>query len=64
LKRACAERDRDPEAMRIVPFGTVPSPGKLDYYESIGIDEVVLRVPGGDADRVLPLLDEYAALLG
>lgn len=64
LKRACGERGRDVEAMRIVPFGTVPSPGKIEYYESIGIDEVVLRVPGGGTDQVLPLLDEYAALLG
>ena len=30
-----------------------PTPGKLEYYESIGITEVVLRLPGGDADAVL-----------
>ena len=45
-----------------MPFGTVPDAGKLEYYESIGIDEVVLRVPGGAADEVLPLLDRYADL--
>jgi hypothetical protein len=45
-----------------VPFGTFPDPGKLDYYAEIGIDEVVLRVPGGGADEILPVLDEYAAL--
>src|SRR5262249_37354393 len=46
LQRACDARGRDPSTLRIVPFGTVPDAGKLEYYESIGIDEVVLRLPG------------------
>jgi hypothetical protein len=64
LYRACEARDRDPSTLRIIPFGTVPSPGKLEYYASIGVTEVVLRVPSAGADRVLPLLDEYAQLVG
>jgi probable F420-dependent oxidoreductase len=64
LHRACEARDRDPSTLRIIPFGTVPSPGKLEYYASIGVTEVVLRVPSAGADRVLPLLDEYAQLVG
>lgn len=63
LHRACEEVGRDPAELRIVPFGTIPDPGKIDYYASLGIDEIVLRVPGGDASRVLPVLDRYAALL-
>lgn len=63
LHRLCEARDRDPASLRIVPFGTIPDPGKVEYYASIGIDEVVLRIPGGDADRVLPYLDEYAKLV-
>ena len=58
----CEAAGRDPAELRIVPFGTVPDPGKLDYYAAIGIDEVVLRIPGGGADEILPVLDEYAAL--
>jgi hypothetical protein len=64
LQRACDAMDRDPATLRIVPFGTVPDAGKLEYYESIGVTEVVLRLPSGDADRVLPILDEYAPLVG
>jgi alkanesulfonate monooxygenase SsuD/methylene tetrahydromethanopterin reductase-like flavin-dependent oxidoreductase (luciferase family) len=64
LQRACVERGRDPGTLQIVPFGTVPDPGKLEYYESIGVTEVVLRLPSGDRDRVLPQLDEYQQLLG
>jgi probable F420-dependent oxidoreductase len=62
LQEACAEFGRDPSSLRIVPFGTIPDAGKIEYYESLGIDEVVLRIPGGTADRVLPLLDRYAEL--
>ena len=64
LHRACEATGRDPESLQIVPFGTVPDAGKLEYYESIGVTEVVLRLPGGGADRVLPILDEYASLAG
>jgi probable F420-dependent oxidoreductase len=63
LHQACEAAGRDPATLQIVPFGTVPDAGKLEYYESIGVTEVVLRVPGGGADRVLPILDEYASLV-
>jgi probable F420-dependent oxidoreductase len=63
LERACEARGRDPKTLRIVPFGTVPDPGKVEYYASIGIDEVVLRLPGGSRDRVLPRLDALAELV-
>ena len=43
-----------------MPFGVLPDPGKLDYYASLGIDEVVLRIPAGPTDAVLPVLDEQA----
>ena len=62
LHRACEANGRDPASIRIVPFGTLPDAGKLEYYESIGINEVVLRVPTGDDNKVLPILDSYAPL--
>jgi probable F420-dependent oxidoreductase len=64
LAKACEARGRDPEELQIVPFGTVPDPGKLEYYESIGVTEIVLRLPSAGRDRVLPKLDEYARLVG
>jgi probable F420-dependent oxidoreductase len=63
LRRACDTAGRDASTLRIVPFGTVPDPGKLAYYEELGIREIVLRIPGGDAEAVLPVLDEYTALV-
>jgi len=64
IARACEARGRDPKELQIVPFGTIPDPGKLEYYASIGITEVVLRLPGSSRDRALARLDEYAGLIG
>ena len=63
LPRAVEAAGRDPATIRVVPFGTIPDRGKLDYYDSLGIDEVVLRVPAGGRDGVLPVLDEYRELV-
>ena len=61
LHVACEAVGRDPKSVRIVPFGTLFEPGKLDYYSSIGIEEVVLRVPAAGRDAVLAELDRLAA---
>ncbi|MCG5211670.1 TIGR03619 family F420-dependent LLM class oxidoreductase [Streptosporangium sp. KLBMP 9127] len=59
LRRACEEAERPMAA--VIPFGTLPSAGKLEHFAELGIEEVVLNVPG-DAD-VLAVLDEYARYL-
>jgi probable F420-dependent oxidoreductase len=61
LERAMETVGRDSADLTILPFGVLPDPGKLAYYEEIGFDEIVLRLPPAPADVVLPLLDEYAA---
>jgi probable F420-dependent oxidoreductase len=63
LHDACEQVGRDPSTLRIVPFGTIPDEGKLEYYASLGIDEIVLRAPAGTRDETLPLLDRFAALI-
>ena len=62
LRVLCEQRGRDVNELTIIPFGTIPDPGKLSYYADLGIEEVVLRVPGGTRDEVLPVLDSFAAL--
>lgn len=59
LRQATEEAGRDPADLRIVPFGTLPTPEKLAYYEEVGVTEVVLRLPSAPADEVLPHLDRY-----
>jgi len=63
LRRAMEQAGRDPTTLHVVPFGSIPDPAKLNYYASIGVTEVVVRVPCAPADVVLPILDQYAKLL-
>ncbi len=63
LHAAFEKAGRDPGSARVVPFGTLPSRDKLDYYESLGIDEVVLRLPSEPPSAVLPILDSHADFL-
>lgn len=63
LRAIVAEAGRDPDALEIVPFGSLPDPGKLDHFERIGVTECVFRIPSAPRDVVLPILDEQAALV-
>jgi probable F420-dependent oxidoreductase len=63
LRAALEAAGRNPANLRVVPFGTVPSEGKLEHYASLGIREVVLRLPSSPRDRVLSVLDEYSKFL-
>lgn len=60
LHRALHRAGRDPQAVRVVPFGTLPDPAKLQRYADLGCAETVLRVPAGPADQVLAALDRCA----
>jgi alkanesulfonate monooxygenase SsuD/methylene tetrahydromethanopterin reductase-like flavin-dependent oxidoreductase (luciferase family) len=63
LHRAVEEAGREPGSVRVVPFGTVPDDRKLAHYQALGLDEVVLRVPGGSAGEMCAVLDAHAPFL-
>jgi probable F420-dependent oxidoreductase len=63
LQRVVEDAGRDPSTLEIVPFGSLPDRGKLEHFAAIGVTECVFRVPSGDADVVLPMLDEWAQLI-
>lgn len=63
LHRAMEDAGRDPAELSIVPFGSLPDPGKIDYYRSLGVTEIVFRVPPVPADEALPVLDQIRATL-
>lgn len=60
LRAALEGAGRDPDAFRVIPFGSLPDPGKMEHFAKLGIDEVVLGVDPGGRDEVLPVLDRYA----
>lgn len=63
LHRAAEDAGRDPAEFTVIPFGTLPEQGKLDHYASLGIDEVVLRLPSAGRDEVLRTLEDYQRFL-
>ena len=54
---------RDPQALSVVPFGTIADEGKLEHYASLGVDEVVLRIRAGADHDVRSQLDALAPLV-
>lgn len=63
FRRTMAEAGRDPDAMRIITFGTLPTAAKLDHFRSIGVTDCVFRIPSAPRDVVMPILEEQAAFL-
>jgi probable F420-dependent oxidoreductase len=63
LRQLAEEAGRDPDTLHIVPFGTIPTVAKLEYFATIGIDEVIIRVPSGPASTMEGALDELVPLL-
>jgi probable F420-dependent oxidoreductase len=59
LRRVLEQRGRDAAALHVAPLGVLPDRAKLDYYESIGVTEAILRLPSRPRDAVMPVLDEF-----
>ncbi|WP_328318039.1 LLM class F420-dependent oxidoreductase [Streptomyces sp. NBC_00388] len=60
LRQVWQEAGRDPEALHVVPYAVLPTPGKLAHYADLGIEEVVLQLPSANEESVLKVLDGYA----
>lgn len=63
LRETVAAAGRDPEAIEVIPFGSLPDHGKLDHFATIGVTECVFRLPSAPRDVVLPILDRHAKLV-
>jgi probable F420-dependent oxidoreductase len=63
LRRAFEDAGRDPNTIELMPFGSVPDVGKLQYFESIGVTETVLGLQYGARDDVLKELDSFAKII-
>jgi len=63
LRRAFEVAGRDPSTAQVVPFGTIPTEDKLAHFAELGVDEVVLRVPGGSRSEILDVLDAHAVFV-
>ena len=63
LRGALSDAGRDPDAIEIVPMGTIPETGKLVYLSSLPIRETVLTLPSAERDEVLRTLDDYEKII-
>lgn len=63
LREAFEKVGRHPDTARVVPFGSLPDPGKFDHFASMGIEEVVLGFDPAPRDETLAILDRYAAVV-
>ena len=63
LREAFEAAGRDSATLEVSATGSIPDPGKLDHFASIGMTEVILGMPHGPRDEVLPELDRFAKVV-
>jgi len=63
LKRAWEEAGRDPSTLQLMPFGSIPDVGKLQYLDSLGVTETVLGLQYGAREDVLRELDSFSKIV-
>jgi probable F420-dependent oxidoreductase len=65
IKEACDKIGRDPASVALSMFyARAPKPDDFKKHAELGAIRGILPLPSEGADKVLPLLDEYAALIG
>lgn len=63
LRARAARAGRDMRTIAVSVFGAAPDRQVLDGYRAAGITRAIFRLPSEGRDRILPLLDQYVALL-
>ncbi len=64
LRQLAAEAGRDMSTISTSVFAAPADQATIDRYTDAGIDRMILAVPSEGRDTVLPLLDDYAKLIG
>jgi hypothetical protein len=60
---ALSAAGRDPDSVRVIPFGSLPTPDKIAHFAAIGVSECVFRLPSAPPDDVLAVLEQQGELL-
>jgi probable F420-dependent oxidoreductase len=64
LKERVARAGRDMKSISISVYTAPPEKPVLDRLREAGVTRAILRLPSEPRDKVLPLLDQYAKLVG
>jgi hypothetical protein len=63
FRQMAAEAGRDPKSMSFGVFGGPMDGEKLKRFRDAGVDRTVFMLPSEAKDKILPLLDQGAALM-
>jgi len=64
LRRYAEEHGRDPRTISITAFAAPSDRRVLDQYAAAGVERAVFFLPPEASDKVLPVLDQHAKLIG
>jgi probable F420-dependent oxidoreductase len=63
FRRMATEAGRDPASLPITLFGAPTDAGVLKHYRDVGVARVLTTLPSEPADKVLPILDRWQAVI-
>jgi alkanesulfonate monooxygenase SsuD/methylene tetrahydromethanopterin reductase-like flavin-dependent oxidoreductase (luciferase family) len=64
LRHRAETAGRDPRALSVTVFGASPDLAVLQGYARAGVERALFSLPSANRDTILPLLDQYAPLVG
>jgi probable F420-dependent oxidoreductase len=64
FRKMCADAGRDPASIAITVWFPRREPDLMKRYQDLGVERVVFNVESEPSEKVLPELDEIAALMG
>ena len=63
LRHIAASAGRDMQSLSVSVFGAPSDPAILAGYRAAGISRAILPLPSVSREKILPILDQYQALL-
>jgi probable F420-dependent oxidoreductase len=63
FRQMLSEAGRDPQSVPVTLFGASEDVDRLARYRDLGIERMVVMLPSGNRDQILPILDRWAALI-
>ncbi len=63
LRARAEQAGRKPQEVPVSIFGAAAKEAALQQYQELGVERTVFGLPPAERDKVLPLLDQYAAMI-
>ena len=63
FRQMLSEAGRDPQSVPVTLFGATEDADRLARYHDLGIARMVVMLPSGKSDQILPILDRWGELI-